>query len=149
MITFIFLMVNSGYSPYCTAGLNSLQTFSLVAQFLTLFVGIMIIVTQATMETDAEDGGDQGDATDKAVIGLMITVLNGSTLVWPMVRKLLAGEATEYLGMAKSFAVTYPRRLYRKVCGPGGYCGPPKPERLRKIRWFSLARIPIRTPARS
>lgn len=35
MITFIFLVINLGYRPYCTASLNSLKTFSLIAQFLT------------------------------------------------------------------------------------------------------------------
>jgi len=35
MITFIFLVINLGYRPYCTASLNSLKTFCLIAQFLT------------------------------------------------------------------------------------------------------------------
>lgn len=42
MITFGFLIMNLSYRPYCTDGLNSLQTFSLISQFLTLFCGILI-----------------------------------------------------------------------------------------------------------
>ena len=42
MITFAFLVMNLSYRPYCTDGLNYLQTFSLIAQFLTLFCGILI-----------------------------------------------------------------------------------------------------------
>ena len=42
MITFVFLIMNLSYRPYCTDGLNSLQTFSLISQFLTLFCGILI-----------------------------------------------------------------------------------------------------------
>ena len=40
MITFGFLLANLSYSPYCTDGLNMLQSFSLISQFLTLFCGI-------------------------------------------------------------------------------------------------------------
>ena len=42
MITFVFLLANLSYCPYCTDGLNTLQTFSLISQFLTLFCGMRL-----------------------------------------------------------------------------------------------------------
>ena len=55
-------MINMAYRPYCTNGLNSLQSFTLVTQFLTLFVGIMILLTKATAvgEEDGGSGGGEG-----------------------------------------------------------------------------------------
>ena len=36
MITFLFLLLNLFWQPYCSPGLNSLASFSLIAQFATL-----------------------------------------------------------------------------------------------------------------
>ena len=41
MITFCFLIMNLMYQPFCTAGLNSLSSFTLIAQFATLVSQIL------------------------------------------------------------------------------------------------------------
>ena len=129
MITFCFLIMNLMYQPFCTAGLNSLSSFTLIAQFATLvsqilrlecptrashacvsiamfalcvsrrligvscsrpwqFVGIMIALLEATPEKKA--------SADRAIIQVMVVLINGATMVWPLMRKVMSGQAQDY-----------------------------------------------------
>ena len=59
MICFLFLLLNIAFSPYCTDSLNSLANFTLVAQFLTLFVGIMVVLVKAQGEDQSAVGSSE------------------------------------------------------------------------------------------
>ena len=59
MICFLFLLLNIAFSPYCTDSLNSLASFTLVAQFLTLFVGIMVVLVRAQGEDQSAVGSSE------------------------------------------------------------------------------------------
>ena len=59
MICFIFLLLNIAYSPYCSDSLNSLASFTLVAQFLTLFVGIMVVLVKTQGEDQSAVGSSE------------------------------------------------------------------------------------------
>ena len=62
MITFVFLVLNLKIRPFCSDNLNAVQTFSLVAQFLTLFSGILIGYLEemeAGKNAKSSDLGDQ------------------------------------------------------------------------------------------
>jgi hypothetical protein len=84
MICFVFLLLNIGFAPYCTDGLNSLSSFSLICQFLTLFVGIMISLLEAQGEDNTKVGQN-----DQAVVATLIVIVNCTTVAWPLVRKIL------------------------------------------------------------
>jgi hypothetical protein len=112
LITFIFLLLNLTCRPFCTDGLNSLQTFSLISQFLTLFCGILI----GYMENMAGTGSDASDQADAGVLGFIIVVINCATLVFPIARKFLIGQHIEMMEKLKSF-VCLPFTCYMKWCG--------------------------------
>ena len=87
IVCFLFLLLNIGFAPYCTDNLNSLASFSLICQFLTLFVGIMISLLAAQGEANSKVGQH-----DKNVLSVLIVVVNCTTVAWPLVRKILTNR---------------------------------------------------------
>jgi hypothetical protein len=77
MICFFFLLLNIRCAPYCTDGLNSLASFSLVCQFLTLFVGIITVLIDSQGDENTSVG-----ATDKAVTSVLVVAVNCTTVAW-------------------------------------------------------------------
>ena len=77
MVTFMFLLLNIGFAPYCTDALNSLASFSLFCQFLTLFVGIMIALLDAQGDENTVVG-----ATDRNLTSILIVLVNCTTIIW-------------------------------------------------------------------
>jgi hypothetical protein len=51
LVTFVFLGLNTVLQPFCTLPLSRLQSFSLLAQILTLFGGLMLILQVCFVET--------------------------------------------------------------------------------------------------
>ena len=121
-------MINMAYRPFCTTGLNSLQSFTLIAQFLTLFVGIMIVLTKATAVSE-EDGGGGVNKFEATVVAFVITVINVATMGWPFIRKLIGGDYFTYLKWATIILYKLPIRVYNKVFGVGGWFGRKKAAR--------------------
>jgi len=108
MICFIFLLLNIGFAPYCTDGLNSLSSFSLICQFLTLFVGIMISLLEAQGEDNTKVGQN-----DQAVVATLIVIVNCTTVAWPLVRKILTNKHKDYLELALWLA-GLPVKMYKR-----------------------------------
>jgi hypothetical protein len=121
-------MINMAYRPYCTNGLNSLQSFTLIAQFLTLFVGIMILLTKATAVGE-EDGGSGVNKSEATVVAFVIAILNAATMIWPFLRKLISGDFLTYVEWAQKILYNWPIRTYNKMFGVGGWCGRKKAAR--------------------
>jgi len=115
LITFVFLLLNLSLRPYCTDGLNNLQTLSLVAQFLTLFCGILIGYDKK-LNSENVGSADAGDKQDASVMGAMIVIINSSTLIWPLVRKILTGSVEEYWGHLK-WILSLPFKFWMSCCG--------------------------------
>ena len=69
------------------AGLNSLVSFSIICQFLTLFVGIMISLIAAQGEDNTAVS-----QSDQTVVAVLILIVNCTTVAWPLVRKILVGK---------------------------------------------------------
>lgn len=44
LVTFVFLALNAAYKSFCTEGLSRLHSLTLVAQFITLYGGLVLIV---------------------------------------------------------------------------------------------------------
>jgi len=92
-----------------------LQTFSLVAQFLTLFCGILIGYNQK-LNSENIDTTDVGDKKNVSMMGVMIVIINSATLIWPLVRKILSGKVEEYWGHTKSI-LGLPFNFWMSCCG--------------------------------
>ena len=92
MITFFFLLLNMTRQPLCSDSLNSLQSFSMVAQFLTLFVGLMLALN-SSKDQEPEAGAS---SADRAVVSILILLVNCTTMVFPLVRLILNGGLRDY-----------------------------------------------------
>jgi len=112
LITFFFLLINLICRPFCTEGLNNLQSYSLISQFLTLFCGILI----GYMESMAGTGSDSSEKEDTSVFGSIIVMINVATLVFPILRKFLSGKHVELWGTL-IFLVHLPVKCYLNWCG--------------------------------
>ena len=87
MISLIFLVLTLSLTPYSTAGLNSLQTCALLVNVITLFVGIMLIIT-ASLEDEARRAGQAFDTTEREIISVLVFLANMSVFVVPPLRLL-------------------------------------------------------------
>ena len=112
LITFFFLLINLICRPFCTEGLNNLQSFSLISQFLTLFCGILI----GYMESMAGTGSDSSEKEDTSVFGSIIVMINVATLVFPILRNFLSGKHLQLWGIF-IFLVHLPVKCYLNWCG--------------------------------
>jgi hypothetical protein len=97
MITFFFLLLGLFWRPFCSSTLNNLNSGTLIAQFCTLFVGIMIALL------DAIPGGTSrgDDSIDRAIMSFMVVAVNAVALGWPFVHKVLSGKLADYYQMTK------------------------------------------------
>ena len=90
-ITFCFLLANMTFQPFATPSLNTLQSFSMVAQFLTLFVGIMMAFTEKQEQDDTNTAG-----TDRAIVSVLIVLINGTMMLFPVLQLFLNGGLQDY-----------------------------------------------------
>jgi hypothetical protein len=97
MITFFFLLLGLFWRPFCSSILNSLNNGTLIAQFLTLFVGIMIVLLDAMPAGTSQAGGD--DRLDRVIMSFMVVAVNGVALAWPFLHKVLSGKLADYYDM--------------------------------------------------
>jgi len=66
----------------------------LIAQFLTLFGGILIGYQR--LDSSSTEGSDETDALNTNRIGVVVVGINCMTMVWPLVRLVLVGKHVEY-----------------------------------------------------
>ncbi len=114
MITFFFLLLGLFWRPFCSSILNSLNNGTLIAQFLTLFVGIMIVLLDAMPAGTSQSGGD--DRLDRAIMSFMVVAVNGVALAWPFVHKTLSGQLDDYYEMVMEVYVWFCSK-YARWCG--------------------------------
>jgi hypothetical protein len=69
-------------APYCTSALNITQSTSLLANTLTLFVGLMLII-DISLEEEAKLTGENFDTFSRNVIAILIVVVNLAVLAVP------------------------------------------------------------------
>jgi hypothetical protein len=114
MITFVFLLLGLFLLPFCSSTLNNLNTGTLIAQFCTLFVGIMIALLDAMPAGTGQGGGD--DSLDRAIMSFMVVAVNGVALSWPFIHKVFSGKYAEYYEMAKDVYLWFCSK-YARWCG--------------------------------
>ena len=97
-ITFCFLLANMTFQPFATPSLNALQSFSMVAQFLTLFVGIMMAFTEKKEQDDTNTTN-----TDRAVVSILIVLVNGTMVLFPVLQLFMKGNFHDNYQLALSW----------------------------------------------
>ncbi len=95
MITFFFLLLGLFWRPFCSSILNNLNSGTLIAQFLTLFVGIM----KERLDAIPAGTGGGDESLDRAIMAFMVVAVNGVALAWPFVHKVLSGKLADYYNM--------------------------------------------------
>jgi hypothetical protein len=83
VISLFFMVAQMILNPYCTKALNITQSTALLANTLTLFIGLMLII-DASMQAEALLAGDKNyDTTGRSVISIIIVIVNLAVLVIP------------------------------------------------------------------
>jgi hypothetical protein len=116
LITFLFLLLNLICRPFCSPGLNNLQSFSLISQFLTLFCGILIGFREAMQTSEASKGSDSAEREEARLFGSIIVFINCGTLAFPLARKIMTGKHIELMEKIISF-LKLPFKCYMAWCG--------------------------------
>ena len=116
VITLFYLGCNLICRPFCKDGLNNLQSFSLVSQFLTLFCGILIGYREAMTMTSQGAVSDGSLREETKVFGSVIIFINCGTLVFPLVQKVATGKHIELMQTLMAVAKV-PMTCYMSWCG--------------------------------
>ena len=95
IITFGFLVLYTAVQPYCTPGLSKTQACSLIAQFISLFAGLCLVV-ESYVQRDLISAGE-GDSTNQSTeaFGVLIIGFNLLITIWPIINVLVSGEFAE------------------------------------------------------
>ena len=80
------------FCPYGTSALNAVQNTALLANILTLFVGIMLIIDKY-LEDAATLAGNSYDLTGRNIVSVLILLVNISVVCLPILVKLLNSDA--------------------------------------------------------
>ena len=96
LITFIFLCVTTASKPYCTEGLSNLNSLTMVAQFITLYGGLVLIVEDYIQQQLI--AANQADSTgpQSIIIYILIYFCNGAVMAFPVIQKLLQKSPARY-----------------------------------------------------
>jgi hypothetical protein len=95
LITFFFLILYTALQPYCTASLSKTQACSLIAQFITLFSGLCLVV-QSFIKKELKRAG-QADTTDQSSVAFSILIFGMNLIItaWPVILVVTSGEFAE------------------------------------------------------
>ncbi len=83
IISLLFMVAQIYLAPYCTSALNITQASALLANTLTLFVGLMLIIDY-NMEVEAKRAGDAFDTVGRSVISAIIVAVNLAVIAIPI-----------------------------------------------------------------
>ena len=113
MTTFFFLLLGLFWRPFCSSTLNNLNSGTLIAQFCTLFVGIMVALLDA-MPAGTSRGDD---SIDRAIMSFMVVAVNGVALAWPFIHKIASGKLAKYYQMTQDVYHWCCSTEYARWCG--------------------------------
>jgi hypothetical protein len=95
IITFCFLVLYTAVQPYCTPGLSKTQACALIAQFISLFSG-MCLVVEFYVQKDLINAGETDDTNQLSeFFGSLIIGINLFMASWPMIMVFMSGQFAE------------------------------------------------------
>jgi hypothetical protein len=89
LITFLFLALTSTCKPFCTEGLSRLHSLTLVAQFISLFGGLVLIIEDYISAQLAVANESDNTSYKTSVIYVLVYLCNGAVAGWPAIQLLL------------------------------------------------------------
>jgi hypothetical protein len=95
LITFFFLALTSTCKPFCTEGLSRLHALTLVAQFISLFGGLVLIVEEFISEQLAAANESDNTSIKTSIIHALVFLCNGAVVGWPIIQFLLLKSPLE------------------------------------------------------
>ena len=87
----MFLVALMYCAPYGTEALNATQSTAVLANVLTLFVGIMTIIDM-DMEDAALQAGQSYDTTSRSVISVVIVIANIAVIAIPIIVNIMLAD---------------------------------------------------------
>ncbi len=88
------MVLNLSFRPLASEGLNSTQSGALLSNLLTLFVGIMLIIT-ADLEDAAKRAGEPFDPTERDIISSLVFIANLLVMAIPGLKSLSDGRVVD------------------------------------------------------
>jgi hypothetical protein len=95
IITFSFLVLYTVFQPFCTPGLSKTMSFTLIAQFISLYAGICLVVEAYKQKDLINAGQDDTTSPVSGVFGTLIVGINLALFLWPFIMVLASGEFAE------------------------------------------------------
>jgi len=68
------------------------------------------------LDSSSSKGSDTSDSSNASRIGVAVVVINGMTMVWPVMRMVLIGKVQEYYEKV-TWVLGFPYRCYMSYCG--------------------------------
>jgi hypothetical protein len=102
LITFLFLALTSTCKPFCTEGLSRLHALTLVAQFISLFGGLVLIVEDYISSQLATSNESNNTSSQTSIIYALIYLCNGAVVGWPVIQFLLLKSPLEIVEMIQA-----------------------------------------------
>ena len=102
IITFVFLAITSSCAPFCTAGLSNLHSLTLVAQFITLYGGLVLIVEDYILQALQAAGEADTTSSQTFIIYWLVYICNLAVICWPIIQFLLMTRKADYRKNAKA-----------------------------------------------
>jgi hypothetical protein len=102
LITFIFLALTSACKPFCTEGLSRLHALTLVAQFITLYGGLVLIVEDYIKQQLAAANQSDGGSSKLVIIYGLVYLCNGAVVGWPAIQLVLLNSPADIAAEAQS-----------------------------------------------
>jgi hypothetical protein len=113
IITFSFLVLYTVCQPFCTPGLSNAMSCSLIAQFLSLYAGICLLIESYVQKDLINAGQDDTTSPASAIFEALIVGINLALFVWPLIMFLLSGKFAKMLEEASK-----PIQAFLKVKEP-------------------------------
>jgi hypothetical protein len=107
LITFVFLALNSTCKPFCAVGLSHLHSLTMVAQFITLFAGLVIIVENYIHDALIAAGEADTTAEKVSFITYLVYLFNGAVVVWPALDGFMQADLSETLEEFKNMCASF------------------------------------------
>jgi hypothetical protein len=111
-------------APYCNPSLNITQSSALLANTLTLFVGLMLVIDY-NMEAEAKLAGDTFDTVGRSVISVIIVVVNLTVLAIPFIVTVFATKSDGIQQMVLTCSGNKAKKM--ESCDTEFNCADPRP----------------------
>jgi hypothetical protein len=102
LITFIFLALTAACKPFCTEGLSRLHALTLVAQFITLYGGLVLIVEDYIKQQLAAANQSDGGSSKLVIIYGLVYLCNGAVVGWPAIQLVLLNSPADIAAEVQS-----------------------------------------------